>query len=112
MITEIGDKIFADFSTPASYTEPITVSRVMPDGSKKILGYVSRYGLSSEDDPTLYVPIDAEGNKICSATTSWSEIENEFERHARKVIQTERAEEVEQLRERKNNKEIEKEITI
>jgi len=100
-----------NFYTSPSGIGHFVVSREMQDGTKKVIGYVSQYGTSEEADATLFSAVDCEGNRICPETSSWSEIENEFERHARQITQEERMNALREIREEIKERKHEKEIT-
>ncbi len=102
-------KTYAKFSVPLSAGDCIIVSRILPDGKKEIIGSVLQE--CSEDGSVEYVSYNSESEEPFLRTTSWSDIENEFERYAKRLMQMERADEIEAIREQRNLKELKLAIT-
>ncbi len=102
-------KTYARFSVPLSAVDCIIVSRLLSNGKKEIIGSVSQE--CSEDGCVEYVSHNRDSEDAFLKTTSWSDVENEFERYARRLEQIERAEEIEAIREQRNLKELKLAIT-
>ncbi|TAL60528.1 MAG: hypothetical protein EPN85_07035 [Bacteroidetes bacterium] len=94
------------FSIPHPKTGCMTVSRFLADGTKEMIGCVFREQ-NNEDGPEEYISYDNYGNKICSATASWPEIENEFELLAKRIDKIEYFKTINKFYEEMENREIE-----
>ncbi|MFA6922889.1 MAG: hypothetical protein WC223_01425 [Bacteroidales bacterium] len=87
MRTETINKITTEFKMPKTIGDPVIVNCIMPDGSKQHVGYI--YQNISDDDEfsTIYVSTDNEGEQVFPPTDNWQDLEDRFERYAKKVSQ-------------------------
>ena len=84
METQWKDKAFAIFKLPDKFTDPVIVSRYLPDYSLISIGRI--YQDFDDDQGTVtYVSIDNEGEEINPPTTDYHEAENGFEKYARAI---------------------------
>ncbi len=97
---------FVPFPSGSGYC---AVRQVMPDGSKKWLGYVGQREFRNGDH--TYFTSSCDNFPVCPPTASWQTIMMGFEKYAIELAKRERrAEDVDKIRERKNQKA--KEISI
>jgi hypothetical protein len=82
MSTELKNNINLEFSRAATFSDPILIKMVMPDGAKPVIGHVLQ-DWENEDSPVLYVCIGDNGEEICPATDDWTAVEQAFSRYAR-----------------------------
>ncbi|MFA6925242.1 MAG: hypothetical protein WC223_13435 [Bacteroidales bacterium] len=85
MTTKIPNKISTEFSMPKATGDPVIVNCIMPDGTKKQVGYIYQ-NFSDGEDLMVYISTDNEGEQVFPPTTDWPDLEDKFERYSKKVI--------------------------
>jgi hypothetical protein len=117
------DKPLLKFSPPDPVTSRIFVSRVLPDNSLESIGIVFPH-FSNEDGCVYYCSLDMNCDNIGSYTSDFNEVKKEFEKNVEKSIQeesnnnesdnekSERGLELEQIRDRDDDKEQAHEMEI
>jgi len=84
MITRLRNEVFADFKLPEKFTDPVIVSRFLPDGSLKTIGHIYQ-NLNDEEGAVTYLSIDSQGGEITPPTTNYQEAEYGFEQYAKQL---------------------------
>ena len=82
MNTESKNDLSLEFSRAVTFSDPILIRMVLPDGSKQVIGHVLQ-DWDNEDAPVLYVCIGENGEEICPPTDDWTAVEQAFARYAK-----------------------------
>jgi hypothetical protein len=88
------DNIELEYSRARTFSDPVLIQMVLPDGSKQVIGHVLQ-DWENEDAPVLYVCIGENGEEVCPATDDWTAVEQAFSRYAKHY--EERQREIKQL---------------
>jgi|ERR1017187_1300911 hypothetical protein len=120
MTVEFKDGLTIDFSMPETVSDSIIVRQCMSGSEAKPIGRIYQdFSLDSEGTVT-YNTINNNGEEICPPTTDWIAVENSFAQYAKELAikerdavwikLAEREEEIKNIRNNKNQKEITKTI--
>jgi hypothetical protein len=104
METEFEETQFADFSWPESLLQPLVVSLILPDGSKKPIGSIE-LDFSKGEVPATYLSYDANGKELFPRTKDYEKAKMRFEKYAKRLSLAERTKKVKNIRQRKRGKE-------
>lgn len=77
-------RIFAEFNIPRKFTQPIVVSRYLPDNSTERIGYI--YQQFSEGEGTIaYICEDRNAKQLFPPTLDYLVAEERFEQYAKQL---------------------------
>lgn len=109
-----------NFSLPETLADPVIVRRTLPDRRAEIIGRIFQ-DFKNEDGLVIYCAVNREGEGICLPTEDFGEVEDAFQKYAKRLEfeewrqcwleLAERQDEISRIREGKR-KHNEKQITI
>lgn len=82
MNTELKNNIDLEFSRANTFSDPILIKLVLPDGTKPVIGHVLQ-DWENEDAPVQYICFGENGMEVCPPTDDWTAVEQAFARYAK-----------------------------
>ena len=95
MNIDTKNNIELEFSRATTFSDPILIKMVLPDGTKPVIGHVLQ-DWNNDDAPVLYICFGENGMEVCPPTDDWTAVEQAFARYAKHYS--------ERLQEEKQNK--------
>lgn len=96
-------RIFAEFTRPKTISDPVIVSRYLPDNTTERIGTIY-LNFSEDEDAVTYTCIDRNGRMLFPPTTDYSLAEERFEVYAKqltvKAIEKQREGKIQEFKDR------------